>query len=508
MTLRLRLTLLYGATFLIAGAGMLAITYALWSETGGRAFVIHGRPVAAGSGSGGGFFFNLPQAKSGPSVYTTHPTRSASAPSSVRATPRPGAHGGATVHTTNPVPTNASGLGAAPFLAGLPPPARQAFMRFMTEAQGLAQKYGLALQTSLPPAEALIQHANANIQQAAKTGNIRLADLRSTDKSSLLLWSGVALGGMAVLSILLGWLMAGRALRPLRTMNQRAREITEESLHQRVGVEQRSDELGELAATFDALLERLEQAFDAQRRFVANASHELRTPLTLERTLVEVALADPDASVASLRRACERVLASGAQQERVIDALLTLARGQAGIDAREQIDLAELTEDVLAGRASETGGLKVDATLEPAVVDGDCALLERLVTNLIDNAIAHNLADGGWIKVETRVEAGRPLLRVLNSGPVVPPDRLDDLFEPFRRLEGERTAEGQGLGLGLSIVRAIALAHDAELAATAPPEGGLELNLRFPASNLRLGDRARAASGADRQLAGRVGVSL
>ena len=173
-----------------------------------------------------------------------------------------------------------------------------------------------------------------------RRANTALRTQRSQSLASLETKSGIALGIMALLSILLGWLVAGRALRPLRTMNQRAREITEESLHQRVGVEPRSDELGELAATFDALLERLERAFEAQRRFVANASHELRTPLTLERALVEVALADPDASVSSLRRCCERVLVSSAQQERVIDALLTLARGQAGVESREPVDLA------------------------------------------------------------------------------------------------------------------------------------------------------------------------
>jgi len=353
---------------------------------------------------------------------------------------------------------------------------------------------------------AFAYRANLNLRQLSRTANVRLAAQRSSDKASLLLWSAVALGGMALLSILLGWLVAGRALRPLRTMNQRARAITEESLHQRVGAEQRSDELGELATTFDALLERLERAFDAQRRFVANASHELRTPLTLERALVEVALADPDASVESLRRCCERVLVSSAQQERVIDALLTLARGQAGIESHEQVDLAELAAELLAARAVETAALTVEATLDPAVIDGDRALLERMVANLIDNAIAHNVAADGWVRVQTAVVDGQAVLRVANSGQLVPSEQLQELFEPFRRLEGERIGQDRGLGLGLSIVRAIALAHGAELDAEARDEGGLEIELRFASAVSRPAGEAPAASASDRHLAGRVGV--
>jgi signal transduction histidine kinase len=475
MTLRLRLTLLYGVCFLVAGAGLLAITYALFSHsTGGGVEIKAGPPVALSSQLPAyGFFINAGPGGSG------------------------AAHGSGTSVKTRTAP-QVSGPSATRSVP-LPDSATHRPGQLLAEIQ-----HYYAQQV-----RALNKNANFRAIDVTRRANVRLHAVSTNDKASLLLWSGVALGGMAVLSILLGWLMAGRALRPLRTMNQRAREITEESLHQRLGVEQRSDELGDLAATFDALLERLERAFDAQRRFVANASHELRTPLTLERTLVEVALADPDASVESLRRACQRVLVSGAQQERVIDALLTLARGQAGIDACEQVDMAELAEGLLAARATATAALTVDATLEPAVVDGDCALLERLVANLIDNAIAHNLADGGWITIETRVEAGQPLLRVVNSGPPVPPDRLDELFEPFRRLEGERVGQGRGLGLGLSIVRAIALAHGAELQATARPEGGLELDLRFRATGPGVAGRARAASADDdRQLAGRVGVSL
>jgi signal transduction histidine kinase len=172
------------------------------------------------------------------------------------------------------------------------------------------------------------------------------------------------------------------------------------------------------------------------------------------------------------------------------------------------VDLADLAAELLAARTFDTAGLSVEAKLEPAVVDGDRALLERMVANLIDNAIAHNLAEDGWIRVQTAVEAGKPVLRVANSGQVVPPDRLEELFEPFRRLDGERIAQDRGLGLGLSIVRAIALAHGAELAAEAPVQGGLEIELAFAAARSDPAGPAAPAAAVDRHLAGRVAASL
>jgi signal transduction histidine kinase len=205
----------------------------------------------------------------------------------------------------------------------------------------------------------------------------------------LLIVSGLALMIMAVISMGLGWLMAGKVLRPLRTMTTRARQISELNLHQRLAVAGPDDELKELGDTFDGLLGRLEDAFVAQRRFVANASHELRTPLTLERAIVEVPLADPDASAESLRETCERVLAVGAQQERLIDALLTLARSQRGPETREPVDLAAITAHVL--EASDPNGLNIRCELKPARAGGDPRLVERLVANLLDNAIRHNL---------------------------------------------------------------------------------------------------------------------
>ncbi|HEV8248646.1 MAG TPA: ATP-binding protein [Gaiellaceae bacterium] len=302
----------------------------------------------------------------------------------------------------------------------------------------------------------------------------------------LLISSGIALAIMAVLSIWLGWLMAGRALRPLRTITSAAREISASNLHRRLALDGPDDELKRLGDTFDALLERLQRAFDAQRRFVANASHELRTPLTLERALVEVALADPNATVETLRQTCEQVLAAGEQQERLIEALLTLSRSQRGLDRREAVNLAAIARAKLA--LIEPDGFAVEATLDPARTSGDPRLVERLVANLIDNAVQHNSA-GGWIDVATDTDDGHAVLVVTNSGPVVPAEQLERLFQPFQRLDEERTTDADGvrLGLGLSIVQAIAEAHGADLVANARPEGGLQIEVRFPSpSSIRL----------------------
>jgi len=326
----------------------------------------------------------------------------------------------------------------------------------------------------LPPDVPVQVRDTANRLQAEATA--QLAAQRQAQLDALLTKSGVALAIMAVVSIGLGWLMAGRALRPVRTMSQRARGISERNLHERLGVQGPDDELKELGDTFDALLARLESAFESQRRFVANASHELRTPITLERTLVEVALADPHANVDSLRQTCQRVLAASEQQERLIEALLTLARSQRGLTCREELDLAELGVEVM--RSIDPEGLRVEADFEEATVVGDRALLERLVANLLDNAVRYN-REGGELAVRTGVVNGRPGLRISNTGAPISPDEVSQLVEPFRRLDGERTGHPDGLGLGLSIVAAIAEVHDAQLVTEARPGGGLTVQVAF-----------------------------
>ncbi|WP_248958158.1 sensor histidine kinase [Sphaerisporangium perillae] len=298
----------------------------------------------------------------------------------------------------------------------------------------------------------------------------------------LLIQSGIALALMSLIALVLGWIVAGRILRPLRTITAAARDISATSLHQRLALDGPGDELKELGDTFDGLLSRLEASFQAQRQFVANASHELRTPLARQRALGQVALSDPDATAASLREAHERIIAAGAQQERLIEALLTLTRGQAGIDARHPFDLARLTREVVDARRSEAGfrDVTIRPSISAATAAGHRPLAERLVVNLVDNALRHN-TPGGRVEVTTRAVDGHAVLTVANTGPVVPPEAVEQIFEPFQRLGTARTGRGEGLGLGLSIVRAIATAHDATVTTTARPEGGLTVVVTFPA---------------------------
>lgn len=299
--------------------------------------------------------------------------------------------------------------------------------------------------------------------------------------SELVSRSALALAVVAVLSVALGWFIAGRALRPLRVITTTARQISATSLSQRLALGSPRDELTELADTFDALLARLEAAFDAQREFIANAAHELRTPLARQRVISQVALADPGATTASLRAAHERVLASGAQQYQLVNALLTLARGQAGLDKREPFDLAELARKMLAYSQAEAQheNLTLRVALHPALTAGSPGLAERLTANLISNALRHNLP-GGHIEVTTQIRDSRAILAVANTGPQVPAASVDRLFEPFQRLSADRTSGGDGLGLGLSIVRAIASAHHATITARPRPHGGLLVEVAFP----------------------------
>jgi len=307
-----------------------------------------------------------------------------------------------------------------------------------------------------------------------------LAEAQRADTlHTFLLAAGIALACMTLVSAGLGWLVAGRALRPLRVMTATAQRISGQNLHQRLALPGPRDELKQLADTIDGLLARLEAAFSAQRQFIANASHELRTPLTLERTMVEVALADPEAPAELLRATCQRVLAAGEQQERIIDSLLTLARGQRGLDQRDTFDLGALAREVLAEREPEARrlGLRVTATLGQAPASGDPRLAERLVANLVGNGIGHNQA-GGWLTVHTGLRAGHAVLLVANSGPVIDPAEIGRLLRPFERMGTDRT--GQRAGLGLAIVAAVAEAHAATVTVRAPAAGGLEVEIGFP----------------------------
>lgn len=298
-----------------------------------------------------------------------------------------------------------------------------------------------------------------------------------------LVGSMIGLAVMAVLSVACGWLIAGRLLRPVRTITTTAREISVSDLSRRLSPggrrrRGRSDEFTRLADTLDDMFGRLEAAFASQRHFVANASHELRTPLAAERTVLQVALADPGASTASLRSACEAALRLGEQQERLIDALLTLATSERGIERGEPFDLATVAAKVISAR--DCGDIRVDATLEPAPATGDSSLARSLVANLVDNALHYN-ESGGWVKVVTGQVEGRSVLAVHNSGPMIPPASVESLVQPFRRLDGStRVRRNGGHGLGLAIVHAIARAHNGELTVRARPEGGLDIDVVLP----------------------------
>jgi signal transduction histidine kinase len=330
-----------------------------------------------------------------------------------------------------------------------------------------------------PPAD--LPHDGEMARAYAQARHQHAAELRQLFTDSVL-----AIALMAVVSVVLGWLMAGRALRPVRTMADKARRISERNLHERLAVAGPDDELKDLADTVDGLLGRLDRAFEAQRRFVANASHELRTPLTLQRAVIEVALSDPDVDAASLRAVCERVLVAGEGQERLIEALLTLASSQRGLDVRAPLDLRPVVAGVLRDRdPAAVDGTEVTSELAPAWTAGAPRLVERLASNLVDNAMRYNVP-GGWVRIWTGTAGDRPALRVSNSGPVIPGDRVGALFQPFQRLEPVPEPGGGhgGHGLGLSIVAAIAAAHDAEVAARPLPAGGLDVEIRFPAPPL------------------------
>ena len=290
------------------------------------------------------------------------------------------------------------------------------------------------------------------------------------------------LGVMAVLSVGFGWAVSGRVLAPLHRMTATARKLSEENLHERIALDGPDDELKELADTFDAMLARLEAAFESQRRFVANASHELRTPLSIIRTEVDVALANPDATPEELRRMGDVVRRATERSGALIDGLLVLARSDRGVASPAPVDLARLAEEAVAQSAAEAvaAGVEFRTEFEPAPTSGDDALLSRLAGNLVENAIRHN-EPGGSVEVVTGAapEAGEVRLAVANSGPVIDPAEVDGLFEPFRRLGADRVG-GRGAGLGLSIVRSVTVAHGGRILAHPRSGGGLMVEIFLP----------------------------
>jgi signal transduction histidine kinase len=301
------------------------------------------------------------------------------------------------------------------------------------------------------------------------------------DRRLLLARSGIALVIVSATAVGAGWLLAGRVLRPLSTITAAARRISASSLHERLALDGPDDELKELGDTLDGLFARLEASFDAQRRFAANASHELRTPLTRERALLEVTRADPAATAGTWQDVSRDLLAFNAEQERLIETLLTLASSEAGLSQREPADLAAITSAALAVPRPGISrlGLTVHASIQPAVLDGDPLLVQQLVTNLIDNAVHHNIP-GGDVHVATGASDSRAVLSVANSGQAIPPAEVGRLFQPFQRLGPRQARRDGGHGLGLSIVRAIATAHGAAITPRPRPGGGLSIDVTFP----------------------------
>jgi signal transduction histidine kinase len=414
LTIRARLTAIYGGLFLLAGAGLLAVTYLLMDAT-------------------------LDQQPLNGDVIIS---------SSVR---------------EGDVPATAEQM----VVAGRPGMAAR--LEALTPAQRVAveQKIEFAKQ---------IQEESQ--QQAL---------------NSLLTWGGIALAGFAVAGICVGWVVAGRTLRPIQQITATARRVADRNLHERIGLTGPRDELRELGDTFDDMLGRLDAAFDGQRRFVANASHELRTPLAINRTLLEVAMSRPDAP-AQLRQLGDTLLEVNARHEKLINGLLVLARSEQAPTERIPVDLAEVATAVTdqLTPAADAADIALSVDREPAPTEGDPVLLERLTQNLVENAIRYN-ARGGWVAVRTATEGPAVTITVANTGPIVPPYEAAGLFEPFRRL-ADRVGSAQGTGLGLSIVRSVARAHGGDARIRPRDGGGLVVDVTLPMA--RHPSRAVAVLGA------------
>ncbi|WP_309055157.1 HAMP domain-containing sensor histidine kinase [Streptomyces sp.] len=304
-----------------------------------------------------------------------------------------------------------------------------------------------------------------------------------TDRAldDLLRRSLFALLGLSIIAFAFGYAMAGRVLSPLGRITRTARQVAGSDLARRIELDGPDDELKELADTFDEMLERLERAFSAQQRFVANASHELRTPLAINRTLLEIHISDPEAPVA-LQQLGKTLLATNERSEQLVEGLLLLARSDNQIIDRKAVDLAEVASRAIDQTHAEAcaKGVEIRGERAPAVVQGNGVLLERIALNLLQNAVRYNVPEGGWVEVTTETAHGQAVLVVSNTGPVVPAYEIDNLFEPFRRLRQERTGSDKGVGLGLSIARSVARAHGGRIIAEPREGGGLVMRVTLP----------------------------
>ncbi|GLX21407.1 MULTISPECIES: sensor histidine kinase [Streptomyces] len=308
-----------------------------------------------------------------------------------------------------------------------------------------------------------------------------ILDQRKHALDDLLSRSLMALLGLSVIAFAFGYAMAGRVLSPLGKITRTARRVVGSDLTRRIELDGPDDELKELADTFDEMLDRLERAFTAQQRFVANASHELRTPLAINRTLLEVHLSDPGAPV-ELQQLGKTLLATNERSEQLVEGLLLLARSENQIVERKPVDLAEVASRAIDQARGEAlaKGVEIRGERALAVIQGNGVLLERIALNLVQNAVRYNVPEGGWVEVTTEAQHGQAVLVVSNTGPVVPAYEVDSLFEPFRRLRTERTGSDKGVGLGLSIARSVARAHGGRILATPREGGGLVMRVTLP----------------------------
>jgi signal transduction histidine kinase len=400
LTLRGRLTLIYGGLFMVAGVLLLGVTYVLFDNnlTGGYRVLVQG-------------------------TYHNGPS------------PGPSS-------TPSPRPPN------------------QLFV---------LNKDGDML--TGPAADKVIQEQREQVRQAAI--------------ESLLIQGSIALVVVGGLAAGFGWLVAGRVLAPLHRVTDTARRIAASpaALHERIALRGPDDEVKNLADAFDTMVERLDHSFDGQRRFVANASHELRTPLTLGRALVEVAMHRRTAS-ADLKELGDSLLTINARHEQLIDGLLILADSEKQLTTVYPVNLGDIVTHVAAQLSAEASAAGVDLIRGPgdAPTQGDALLLERLVHNLVENGIRHNLPDGDrWVRVVSKTVGERAEVVVTNTGPDIPPYEVESLFKPFYRLGAERLVSGKGAGLGLSIVRSVAEAHNGTVIATPRDGGGLQITISLPA---------------------------
>jgi len=433
-TVRLRLTLTFTALFVVAGAALLSVSYILVQRReNGPATAV--QIICTKQNANEQAQSAILRAGGGPEGLTLNPTN---CPNVV----------GAFYHSFGAGETLARG-----------------------RASGSVVAPGGSLPAKIPGPTA------ADVRQLTATVKASQANTLHSFKAD----SALALALLAVASFGLSWWMAGRALRPVHRITDAARRLSEWTLHDRINLQGPDDELKQLADTFDAMLGRLDSAFQSQRRFAANASHELRTPLATERVLIDEALANRNARPNELQAILQHLRANNEETERLIDALLLLARSERGIEQWSTVDLSEVMSAVAEQSAAEATAARVTiaANVEPVVVGGDPGLLQRLAGNLVENAIRYNVP-GGTVTIAIRGDYGAALLEVANTGPVIEPGEVAGLLEPFRRGGPDRTNDGTGVGLGLSIVDAIVNAHRGTMTITAPDEGGLHVRVQLP----------------------------